>query len=269
MEGNPDVNTQTRLLRIADPQAYGIENPNGASAILFVADHAGRAIPQRLGTLELDETELSRHIGYDIGIHAVTTELARNLDATYIFQPYSRLVIDCNRQPRKPQSVAEKSDGTVVPGNAALALNQIVTREDEILRPYQDQIGKELRRRLAAGRPTALFAMHSCTDRLRSDPRPRPWDIGVIAHKDWRIGNALVDVLRAETSLRVGVNEPYFVDMDMDYTVPMHAEGKNIPYVEIEIRQDLIGDATGQRQWAGRLTDLFPKAVERSGILAT
>lgn len=262
------MNTKTKLLSIADPQPYGIEYPDGASAILFVSDHAGRAIPRKLGTLGLDESELSRHIGYDIGIYGVTSELARSLDATYIFQPYSRLVIDCNRQPGKPQSVAQTSDGTLVPGNADLTGDEIRAREDEILRPYQDQIERELRRRSTMGRPTAVFAMHSCTDRLRNDQRPRPWEICVMADKDWRIGKALVDVLRAETKLCVGVNEPYIVDMDMDYTIPVHAESKHIPYVEIEIRQDLIGDKKGQRQWAHLLADLFPKAVDRSGILA-
>lgn len=262
------MNAKTTLLLPDDPPAFGIENPEGQSSILFVSDHAGRLIPKRLGTLGLDEAERSRHIGYDIGIYGVTTGLARNLDATYIFQPYSRLVIDCNRQPGKPQSVVEQSDGTVVPGNAGLTGDDLRAREEEILRPYQDLIGQTLRRRQAAGKPTALFAMHSCTDLLRSDPRPRPWQICVIADRDWRLGTALVDVLRAETDLIVGVNEPYTVDLQVDYTVPVHAEGKGIPYVEIEIRQDLIGDAKGQREWADLLTRLFPKAVGLSGILA-
>ena len=268
LQGNFGVNAKTTLLLADDPPAFGIENPKGQSAILFASDHAGQVIPKRLGTLGLNEAERSRHIGYDIGIYGVTTELARNLDATYIFQPYSRLVIDCNRQPGKPQSVVERSDGTVVPGNLGLSSDDLRAREEEILRPYQDLIAQTLRQRQAAGKQTVLFAMHSCTDLMRSDPRPRPWQICVIADRDWRLGTALIDVLRAETDLTIGVNEPYTVDMQMDYTVPVHAEGKGLPYVEIEIRQDLIGDAKGQRAWADLLTPLFPKAVRLSGILA-
>ena len=256
------------LLHPDDPAPFGVENPVGASPILFVSDHAGRAIPRRLGDLGLPDEELSRHIGYDIGIHGVTTELARNLNATYIFQPYSRLVIDCNRQPGKPQSIVLQSDGTVVPANSALSPDAIRLREDEILRPYQDRIEAALKTRAASGQPTVLFAMHSCTDRLRMDPRPRPWQISVIADRDWRLGTALVDVLREETGLCVGVNEPYTVNMAMDYTVPIHAEAKGIPYVEIEIRQDLIGDATGQGEWSRLLTRLFPIAVARSGLVS-
>jgi predicted N-formylglutamate amidohydrolase len=255
------------LLHPDDPRPVGVENPAGTSPILFVSDHAGRAIPRKLGNLGLEEAELSRHIGYDIGIHGVTTELARTLNAAYIFQTYSRLVIDCNRQPGKPQSIVLQSDGTVVPANAGLEPEEIRARETEILRPYQDQIDRTLIARAATGQPTALFAMHSCTDRLRMDPSPRPWQISVIADTDWRLGTALVDVLRAETALCVGVNEPYTVNMAMDYTVPLHAEAKGIAYVEIEIRQDLIGDAAGQHEWASLLTRIFPMAVTRSGIV--
>lgn len=255
---------QAPLLHPDDPSPVGVENARGTSPILFVSDHAGRAIPRQLGDLGLDEADLSRHIGYDIGIHGVTAELAFNLNATYIYQRYSRLVIDCNRQPGKPQSIVVQSDGTVVPANAALSPDAIRQRQDEILCPYQDRINHTLKDRAAAGQTTALFAMHSCTDRLRLDPRPRPWQISVIADRDWRLGTALVDVLRGETQLCVGVNEPYTVNMAMDYTVPIHAEAKGIAYVEIEIRQDLIGDAAGQNKWATLLTRLFPMAVARA-----
>ena len=113
---------------------------------------------------------------------------------------------------------------------------------------------------------TVIFSMHSCTPIFGNDP-PRPWHIGVIAHSDWRIGDALIDLLAAETDLCVGRNKPYEVAMDIDYTVPIHAEGRGLPYVEIEIRQDLIGDARGQLHWAELLSGILPRVVERSGVL--
>lgn len=261
------MQVRSKLLHPDDPQPWGIENPDGASSILFVSDHAGRAIPRRLGNLGLGGEELGRHIGYDIGIYGVTTDLARALDATYVFQPYSRLVIDCNRVPGKPESIPRISDGTVIPGNARLSPDDLDQRVAEVLGPYQDQVANLLQARKAAGRPTALFAMHSCTERLRTDPKPRPWEISVIAETDWRIGSALVDLLRERTNLCVGVNQPYTVNMVSDYTVPVHCEKGEVPYAEIEIRQDLIGDAAGQRHWARLLEGIFTEAVARSGIL--
>lgn len=256
------------LLQPGDPAPFGIENEGGSSPILFVSDHAGRAIPQRLGDLGLAEAERARHIGWDIGIYGVTTALARELDAAYVFQPYSRLVIDCNRKPGHPQSIAAVSDGTEVPANAALPADAVRARQAEILEPYHREVARVIADRRAAGRPTVLFAMHSCTPMLRSRPEPRPWPIMVMADRDWRIGDALVEVLRAETELNVGINEPYSVSAESDYTVPIHGEATGLPYVEIELRQDLIEDAAGQREWADLLARLFPLAVERSGVLA-
>ncbi|MEF2548184.1 N-formylglutamate amidohydrolase [Aurantimonas sp. E1-2-R+4] len=256
------------LLQSGDPAPVGVENPGGASPILFVSDHAGVAIPAALGTLGLDATQLARHIAYDIGIYGVTTRLARALDAAYVFQPYSRLVIDCNRRPGMAQSIMTESDGTVVPGNRGLSEAAVVARQSEILAPYHNEILATLAARKARGLPTVLFAMHSCTPIFGGEPGPRPWDIGILADKDWRIGDPLIALLEDETDLCVGRNQPYSVNAESDYTIPLHAEGPGLPYVEIEIRQDLIGDEAGQRQWATLLADVFPRAVAASRVLA-
>ena len=257
------------LLQPCDPDPCGVHNESGRSELLFVADHAGLAVPSRLGTLGLDEARLSDHIGWDIGIHGVTEELARSVDATYVFQRYSRLVIDCNRRSGTPQSIAMVSDGVPVPGNAGVAEAERRARETEILLPYQRTIERLLDARGAEGRPVALVAMHSCTARLHSDGRDRPWQISLIARDDWRLGDALAEVLARESDLVVGINEPYVVDPVNDYTVPVHAETRGLPHVEIEIRQDLIADADGRRRWAELLGTAFPRALERMHASAT
>jgi predicted N-formylglutamate amidohydrolase len=255
-----------RLLAPDEPEAVAVQNPNSDTPILFISDHAGRRIPRRLGTLGLGDADLERHIAWDIGIQGVTTPLADKLGATYIYQRYSRLVIDCNRRPGVAQSVLVISDGTGIPGNRNLTKDELRAREDEILRPYHRAIERELEHRKTTARPTVIFSMHSCTPIFGGEP-PRPWHIGIIAHSDWRIGGPLIDLLSAETDFCVGRNKPYEVSMEMDYTVPVHAEGHRLPYVEIEIRQDLIADEAGQRQWAELLGNILPRVVERSGVL--
>ena len=49
--------------------------------------------------------------------------------------------------------------------------------------------------------------------------------------------------------LVVGDNQPYQMD-GIDYSVPRHAYPTRRPYVELEIRQDLIDDMPGQSRWA-------------------
>ena len=51
------------------------------------------------------ESELVRHIAWDIGIAGVAERMAEMLDAHLIAQRYSRLVIDCNRPPGVASSI--------------------------------------------------------------------------------------------------------------------------------------------------------------------
>src|SRR6185295_13651998 len=94
-----------RLIGEADPAPVRVLRPDGASEFFLTADHAGRAIPRRLRDLGLPESELGRHIAWDVGIAGVTEKLTEVLDATAVLQVYSRLVIDCNRQPEWASSI--------------------------------------------------------------------------------------------------------------------------------------------------------------------
>src|ERR1700740_2657233 len=87
------------LLTSRDAQPVRITNPDGRSLFLLVGDHAGNLFPERLRGLGLDQTEHDRHIARDLGIAELGGSLATRLDATFVEQRYSRLVIDCNRSP--------------------------------------------------------------------------------------------------------------------------------------------------------------------------
>jgi predicted N-formylglutamate amidohydrolase len=67
----------------------------------------------------------------------------------------------------------------------------------------------------------------------------------------------LIAALRAEGDLVVGDNEPYAVSEATDYTIPVHGEARGLMSTGIEIRQDLIADEAGQRQWAERLARIL------------
>lgn len=257
-------NVSPSLLGTEDAPAVVVVNPKGASSFLLIGDHAGKAVPARLGSLGLSEAELSRHIGWDIGVGELGALLAERLDAVFVRQTYSRLVIDCNRSPSQPDVIAEVSDGTVVPGNAALADTDRAARFAEIHEPYQAAIAAELARRDAAGTTTVIVALHSFTPAMRGALRDqdRPWQIGILHDGgDVTFAHALLDVLRSEPDLTVGNNEPYRMDL-IDYTIPRHAYPALCPYAEIEIRQDLLGSNGGCEAWADRLTRLLPAALD-------
>ena len=249
------------LLAPGDPPPVTVRHENGASPFLLVADHAGNATPRALGRLGLPESEWARHIAWDIGIAGVCRRLAEALDAVSIEQNYSRLVIDCNRTPGSETSMAELSERTAVPGNVGLGEHDKAARVREIFRPYHDRIEAELDRRAQAGRPTALIALHSFTPVFMGVARP--WHAGVLYNRDARFADLLMALLRREDGLVVGDNEPYSVTDDSDYTIPVHGERRGLHHVAIEIRQDLIAGAPGQRAWGDRLARLLPQAWRR------
>jgi predicted N-formylglutamate amidohydrolase len=74
------------------------------------------------------------------------------------------------------------------------------------------------------------------------------------------LAHQLIALFRREHDLVVGDNQPYFVSDATDYTIPAHGEQRGLPHALIEIRQDLIADEDGQRQWAARLARLLPQA---------
>ena len=243
------------LLGADDPAVYTIHRPQGASPFLLLADHAGQQLPRSLGTLGLPQAQLDRHIGWDIGIAGTTRALAQRLDAWAIEQTYSRLLIDCNRPLASPTLIPETSDGTVVPGNAALTAAQRQQRINAIHAPYHARINAELDARRNAARPTLLVMMHSFTPVMNGVQRP--WHAGVLYHQDTRFAHPLLRALGAEGDLVVGDNQPYSVTPSSDYAVPVHGEGRGLVHVELEIRQDLIADEAGQQAWAERLARLF------------
>ena len=55
----------------------------------------------------------------------------------------------------------------------------------------------------------------------------------------------------------VGDNEPYAVSEETDYTIPVHGEARGLLNSGIEIRQDLIAEEAGQREWADRLANIL------------
>jgi predicted N-formylglutamate amidohydrolase len=250
--------TETGLFEPDEPGPVTLENEGGRSVFFLTCDHAGRAIPRRLGNLGLPEGELVRHIAWDIGIGSVGRRLSHLLDSPVILQSYSRLVIDCNRDPKVPSSIPEISETTGIPGNRGLTEAKRAARLEAIFRPYHDAIAAALDNRAAASRASVLVALHSFTPMFKGIWRP--WHVAVLFNRDSRLAHPLAELLRAEGELTVGENEPYRVTDLTDYTVPVHGERRGLPHVEIEIRQDLITEPAGQREWAERLARLLPAA---------
>src|SRR5215475_2366842 len=239
------------LLGVNDTAPVFEQNAEGRSPFLFTSDHFGRLIPKPLGDLGLPDSELVRHIAWDIGIAGVAERLSNMLGAHLIAQRYSRLVIDCNRMPRAASSIPLLSEATTIPGNEGLSREDAEMRRRAIFDPYHCRIDEVIDRRMAEKRPTILVSLHSFTPVYAGVARP--WHIGTLYNRDRILPPLLLSALRAEGDLVVGDNEPYAVLDDTDYTIPVHGEARGVINTGIEIRQDLISDENAQQQWADRL----------------
>ncbi|MET0705709.1 MAG: N-formylglutamate amidohydrolase [Tardiphaga sp.] len=231
------------------------QNAGGQSPFLLTCDHYGRLIPEMLGDLGLPEEERRRHIGWDIGIAGVAERMAAALDAHLVAQRYSRLVIDCNRPPDAASSIPLISEATTVPGNEGLSREAAASRRELIFDPYHRRIDEVIDARKRSGQPTVLVSLHSFTPVYAGIARP--WHIGTLYQRDTVLPPLVLQGLRAEPDLVVGDNEPYAVSDDTDYTIPVHGEKRGLMNTGIEIRQDLISEQAGEKQWAERLTRVF------------
>ncbi|QNO27129.1 N-formylglutamate amidohydrolase [Sphingopyxis sp. OPL5] len=224
-----------------------------AGGVLLIGDHASNHVPADID-LGIDPALLSEHIAIDLGVAEVAALLveAGAVDAA-ILGGVSRLVVDCNRDEDAPGAVPIASDGHAIPGNA-LDHDGREARIARVFRPYHDHIAATI----AAQRPAMILSLHSFTPSLASDPeQARPWQAGVLYNEDDRLAAPAIAALEAE-GLIVGDQLPYSGKL-LNATMNRHAEANGIPYVGIEMRQDLARDAAGQALFAERLARMCNK----------
>lgn len=244
-------------------QPFEIIGADRDSPWLITCDHASNRVPEEIGcgSLGLPDSEMGRHIAYDIGAAGVTRHLADLLDAPAILSRFSRLVIDPNRGEDDPTLIMKLYDGTIIPGNRHVDEDERERRLNAYYRPYHDAYAE-----LAARRNNRIIvAVHSFTPRLNGRS-PRPWHVGILrADWDQRLSEPLLDILRAEDDLCVGENQPYAGHLPGD-AVDRHALGVGRPNALLELRHDLITDPVGQNAWAERLAPMLEEARRRANL---
>lgn len=232
------------------PSAVEVVNPDGRSDYVLTCEHASNFIPEIYDGLGLPAHELSRHIAWDIGAAMVARRLSAAIDAPLFLSGYSRLLIDCNRPVGSPTSIPALSESTVIPGNHGLLREEVEHRTNRFYWPFQHAVSAHLDQRKAVGRKAVIVGIHSFTPVFKAFARP--WHAGVLFRKSAIFGNSLVAALNGPDRV-VSANQPYTIEDDGDYTVPVHGESRELDAVLLEIRQDLIADLQGAAAWAGML----------------
>jgi predicted N-formylglutamate amidohydrolase len=239
-------------------------NDNGKAPVLLVADHASPFFPAGLNQLGLDDSVLEQHVVSDIGSDMLVRFLADALDAQAVLAGFSRLIVDPNRKLDSPTAFPELSDGIAIPGNIGLDETQKALRVESFFKPYHDAINNKLHAFKVRGIVPAMISIHTCTPVF--DRIVRPWHIGILWDKDPRLPKAIIDYFNRVEEICIGDNEPYSGRHPNDFTIDHHAEPAGLPHMGIEVRQDLVSDRDGAREWAGILAESLEDILADEGL---
>lgn len=232
-------------------------NGGGRSAYVLICEHASNRVPKPLGTLGLPESELQRHIAWDIGAEKVARRLSRLIDAPLVLQRYSRLAYDCNRPPDSADAMPEISETTHIPGNRSLSPADKLARTREIYRPFHAAITDLLDRRAAEGVKSMVVTIHSFTPVYKG--QTRTVELGILHDRDTGLSAKLITSF---PTVDARLNEPYGPKDGVFHTLDLHAVPRGLNHVMIEIRNDFISDERGQDEWAERLSASLIHAAE-------
>lgn len=254
------------LLGAAEPAPFFILNAASEQPMLLVCDHASCRFPEALGDMGLDPFARRCHLAIDIGAGALTECLSDSLGVTAVLAQYSRLVVDCNREILDAGAFLEFGDGIVIPGNCNLMPADKKAREEEIYWPYHEAIDSQIDRLQAVNTSPAFISLHSFTPVLNGVSRP--WQVGILWDADPLLAKIMIEAFR-EAGFVTGDNEPYSGKAPQDFTIDHHAEGRGLPHVGIEIRQDLIDHPEGVEKMAAVLHKILDSVPHKIGLRET
>jgi predicted N-formylglutamate amidohydrolase len=145
------------------------------------------------------------------------------------------------------------SDGTAVPGNRNLSESARLLRIEQWFEPYHAAVESVIADRDARKLTSIALSIHTMTECLAGEARP--WQIALSSHDDRSLAEPVLAALRRPGDITVGDNQPYDLDPAVDYSTPFHAMRRNMPYLQVEFRQDEVAGMAGQVRWARRFAD--------------
>lgn len=199
---------------------------------LFSCEHASRRMPRGYPVSHRDRHLLDTHWGWDIGAADLTRALCNSMGGGAVFCNFTRLLCDTNRAPGDPTMFLDDTDDGAPSFNSALDEAERDRRSRRYFHPYHQALA-----RFAAQRPRLLLSIHSFTPSFRG--RARTMEAGVLFDRHDPLAHELALGLAGE-GLVTALNEPYSGKDGLIYSAARHGQGAGIPYLELEVRQDLI-----------------------------
>ena len=229
--------------------------PAGNGPFIFTCEHASN----RLVGVEADDSDrhlLDDHWGWDIGAADVVRALATRHACPAVLSRFSRLIIDPNRDLLEETLIPVSTHDGPVSFNQDLTPQARQDRIDSLWSGYHHAVDEAVTERLGHGQ-VHLVSVHSFTPVWLG--HARPMEIGVLFDEYHEHAMHLAGAL-GEQGFEVSLNEPYTGKSGLIYSIARHGRRHEVPFMELEIRNDLIdtpdkADDVAARLW--RALDVF------------
>ena len=243
---------------------YFIYNKNEDSKIILLCDHASKVIPRKYKNLGLSQKNINKHIGCDIGALKLAKIISKKINSTLIYSGYSRLLIDCNRALKEKDAFIKKSEDIIIPGNLKINRAEKILRAKKYYFPYHNQIKKIFEKKIRKEIVPIFVSIHSFTPIYLN--KSRPWHIGLLYLKDKRLTLLFENEIKKNKKLKLGINQPYKMSLKGDFTLPFFAETIGLPYVLIEVRQDLLIKNKSINYWSNFISKILKKYYDHNSL---
>lgn len=263
-----EVRRQMSQLLVDDPPPIVTLHPDGGAPLALLCEHASARLPRGCGATAADMAWLHTHWGVDLGAAPLTAALARRLDAPALLGGVSRLLCDLNRPPGHPELARAEVEGAPLALNAPLhgvdGEDARAARVAAWHAPFHAAVDQALGAR--RGQLRLLFSVHTFTPLYLG--QPRRMGMGVLFDEHDALAEELAQALvageaAAPDGVEVARNAPWSGKDGLIYSPQRHGRAHGLPYLELEVRQDLLEQDDQVERIAGRVA----RALRGLGLL--
>jgi predicted N-formylglutamate amidohydrolase len=228
--------------------------PGTHRSVFLTCEHASNQLPSRIVSISVDERAvIDDHWGWDIGALGLSRVISSLNGYPLVAAGLSRLVCDLNRPLEAADLHRPECDGVQLNFNVGLNAQETEARH-EIHRIFHQFTADTME----AYQPESLVSIHSFTPVWRGTPREV--EVGVLFNQYQDSAECLRNRL-VDRGVVARLNEPYSGFADGVYSIERHGRTLSKPYLEIEVRQDLISSESGQQEWGTLLAEVLASDI--------
>lgn len=241
---------------------FDLLNPDSDRPIVLSAEHAGKRIPKKYGTLGTTWREIRKSPDYcDVGIDELSRAIAKELKARCIVPKISRMILNLNKPPEHARLINPLIFGVTVPDNICISKTERKYRITQFYRPYHTRLEKEIGISKKKHKRTFYISIHSF---FHKTPKiTRALDIGILYRfkKDLKFCKSIERYLKKKTKFRIAYNEPYSAFETAGYTLEKYGNSRKITCMEFEVNDKHLRTRNNIKMMAKLLSEAIEHAI--------